>query len=377
MPADAAAAAWVLPSIRFCLKSRTCASLTMSLQALSVTQTSRLTRSGRSNCRQAADLIVAAQASWLRATASGAARCAPSRCPGSPVHRCRAGARKRIRLAADARTTPYPTTGLNPDRSCNLIDAGSRQLFRAKRRNNQTLSALEPRITVTHQSWYACGSAAPARTSVTPTCRGRAHAVDSDPALPSGNGATVGSTLDRDVHTRFNVVFCNVLRRRRSRDNVLDSEGVLRRGSRLGRRICIGGSWVVVDPMGTHTAHAALHAQPMAGPHSHRRGLSARDLRALAIMGRCAIWPLRHVRRHRFRCARIACGRRNRAWLLSRLQRRTAMADPCLAAAGATSDVKLFVSTSAGGACLVVLTFQGGLDSQCISRHRPRKSAGI
>jgi transposase len=60
MPADAAAAAWVLPSIRFCLKSRTCASLTMSLQALSVTQTSRLTRSGRSNCRQAADLIVAA-----------------------------------------------------------------------------------------------------------------------------------------------------------------------------------------------------------------------------------------------------------------------------------------------------------------------------
>ena len=61
MPADAAAAAWVLPSIRFCLKSRTCASLTMSLQALSVTQTSRLTRSGRSNCRQAADLIVAAQ----------------------------------------------------------------------------------------------------------------------------------------------------------------------------------------------------------------------------------------------------------------------------------------------------------------------------
>ena len=33
----------------------------MSLQALSVTQTSRLTRSGRSNCRQAADLIVAAQ----------------------------------------------------------------------------------------------------------------------------------------------------------------------------------------------------------------------------------------------------------------------------------------------------------------------------
>ena len=61
MPADAAAAAWVLPSIRFCLKSRTCASLTMSLQALSVTQVSRLTRSGRSNCRQAADLIVAAQ----------------------------------------------------------------------------------------------------------------------------------------------------------------------------------------------------------------------------------------------------------------------------------------------------------------------------
>jgi DNA invertase Pin-like site-specific DNA recombinase len=33
----------------------------MSLQALSVTQVSRLTRSGRSNCRQAADLIVAAQ----------------------------------------------------------------------------------------------------------------------------------------------------------------------------------------------------------------------------------------------------------------------------------------------------------------------------
>jgi hypothetical protein len=32
----------------------------MSLQALSVTQTSRLTRSGRSNCRQAAVLIVAA-----------------------------------------------------------------------------------------------------------------------------------------------------------------------------------------------------------------------------------------------------------------------------------------------------------------------------
>ena len=59
MPADAAAAAWVLPSLRFCLKSRTCASLTMSLQALSVTQTSRLTRSGRSNCRQTADLIVA------------------------------------------------------------------------------------------------------------------------------------------------------------------------------------------------------------------------------------------------------------------------------------------------------------------------------
>jgi hypothetical protein len=33
----------------------------MSLQALSVTQASRLTRSGRSNCRQAAVLIVAAQ----------------------------------------------------------------------------------------------------------------------------------------------------------------------------------------------------------------------------------------------------------------------------------------------------------------------------
>jgi len=33
----------------------------MSLQALSVTQASRLTRTGRSNCRQAADLIVAAQ----------------------------------------------------------------------------------------------------------------------------------------------------------------------------------------------------------------------------------------------------------------------------------------------------------------------------
>jgi hypothetical protein len=32
----------------------------MSLQARSVTQASRLTRSGRSNCRQAADLIVAA-----------------------------------------------------------------------------------------------------------------------------------------------------------------------------------------------------------------------------------------------------------------------------------------------------------------------------
>ncbi len=32
----------------------------MSLQALSVTQASRLTRSGRSNCRQAAVLIVAA-----------------------------------------------------------------------------------------------------------------------------------------------------------------------------------------------------------------------------------------------------------------------------------------------------------------------------
>jgi NhaA family Na+:H+ antiporter len=65
MPADAAAATWVLPSIRFCLKSRTCASLTMSLQALSVTQTSRLTRRGRSNCRQAADLIVAAHLALL------------------------------------------------------------------------------------------------------------------------------------------------------------------------------------------------------------------------------------------------------------------------------------------------------------------------
>jgi hypothetical protein len=53
MLADAAAAAWVLPSIRFCLKSRTCVSLTMSLQARSVTQASRLTRRGRSNCRQA------------------------------------------------------------------------------------------------------------------------------------------------------------------------------------------------------------------------------------------------------------------------------------------------------------------------------------
>ena len=127
---------------------------------------------------------------------------------------------------------------------------------------------------------------------------------------------------------------------------VLDSEGVLRRGSRPGRRICIGGSWVGVDPMGTHAAHAALHAQPMAGPHTHLRGLRARDLRALAIMGRCAIGPLRHVRRHRFWCARIACGRRNRAWLLSRLQRGTAMADPYLAAAGATSDVKSFVRTS-------------------------------
>jgi hypothetical protein len=53
MPADAAAAAWVLPSIRVCLKRRTCVSLTMSLQARSVTQASRLTRSGRSNCRRA------------------------------------------------------------------------------------------------------------------------------------------------------------------------------------------------------------------------------------------------------------------------------------------------------------------------------------
>jgi len=42
----------------------------MSLQALSVTQTSRLTRSGRSNCRQAADLIVAAH--WAQYPLSGA-----------------------------------------------------------------------------------------------------------------------------------------------------------------------------------------------------------------------------------------------------------------------------------------------------------------
>ena len=43
----------------------------MSLQALSVTQTSRLTRSGRSSCRQAANLIVAAQAEIMRVKLKG------------------------------------------------------------------------------------------------------------------------------------------------------------------------------------------------------------------------------------------------------------------------------------------------------------------
>ena len=44
----AAAAAWVLPAIRFCLMSRTCASVTM---ATTLAQSGRLTPSGRSNCR--------------------------------------------------------------------------------------------------------------------------------------------------------------------------------------------------------------------------------------------------------------------------------------------------------------------------------------
>ena len=58
-PLSAAAASCVLPSIRFCLMSRTCASVTIDHR---LGTAGRPTRSGRSSCRQAADLIVAAHA---------------------------------------------------------------------------------------------------------------------------------------------------------------------------------------------------------------------------------------------------------------------------------------------------------------------------
>ena len=77
----------------------------MSLQALSVTQTSRLTRSGRSNCRQAADLIVAAQApAWGRTGAL-------CKCDGDSIFRHPYLAQVQVRELRIAHDGASGTTG--------------------------------------------------------------------------------------------------------------------------------------------------------------------------------------------------------------------------------------------------------------------------